>query len=366
MPDKIRIGVIGASLRQGWAQRSHLPALASHPDFELAAVCTTNTQSAEESRQKFGARLAFADHREMLARPDIDAVAVVVKVPSHYQPTLDAIAAGKHVYTEWPLGRTTDEALDMAGKANAKGVRHMVGLQARGNPAILYMKDLVQEGYVGEMLSCRVQVVRSGILARPSARSWQREDSRGANILTIPFGHTIDAFRFVAGDFASVRALLSTQVKQWLETDTKKLVSVDAPDTVMVAGELRNGAVASAHVATVPWAGTEFRMEIYGRDGTLMAIAPESPQIGVVRLQGAKGSDELKDLDVPARYSRLSSPPRAEARNIAEMYARFAEAIRSGKRCEPSFDDALELHRLLDALRSSSREKREVQLRSAT
>src|SRR6185436_13112978 len=220
--------------------RSHLPALASHPDFELAAVCTTKKESAEESKKKFGARLAFADHREMLERPDIDAVAVVVKVPSHHRPTMDAIAAGKHVYTEWPLGRNTAEALEMAAAARAKGVRNMVGLQARANPVMRYLRDLVRDGYVGEMLSCRLHVVRDGILARPSARSWQREDSQGANILTIPFGHTIDAFLFVAGNFAAVRSLLTTRVKQWQETDTKKMVDVDAPDTVMVMGTLAN------------------------------------------------------------------------------------------------------------------------------
>ena len=53
---KIRIGIIGASLRQGWAGRSHLPALVNHPDCELVAVCTTKQSSAEETKQKFGAK----------------------------------------------------------------------------------------------------------------------------------------------------------------------------------------------------------------------------------------------------------------------------------------------------------------------
>ena len=103
-------------------------------------------------------------------------------------------------------------------------------------------------------------------------------------------------------------------------------------------------------------------MEIYGREGTLVAVAPESPQIGVVRVQGAKGSDELKDLEVPEKYSRVTPPPPAEARNIAEMYARFAEAIRAGRPCDPSFDTAVELHRLLDALRTASKEGRPVEV----
>ena len=109
-------------------------------------MCTTCKESAEESAKRFEARLTFHDYREMLAHPDIDAVAVVLRVPSHYQTTLDAINAGNHVFTEWPLGKTLAEAQDLAEQARRKKVQHMVGLQARANPAIIYMKELVDTG----------------------------------------------------------------------------------------------------------------------------------------------------------------------------------------------------------------------------
>ncbi len=135
--DKIRTGVIGANIHRGWAPRSDLPAITASPEFELTAVCTTRRESAEESARQFGARLAFDDYRALLVHPDIDAVAVVLRVPSHYQVTLDAIAAGKHVFTEWPLGRTLAEAEEMAAQAQRRQVQNMVGLQARVNPAIM-------------------------------------------------------------------------------------------------------------------------------------------------------------------------------------------------------------------------------------
>ena len=92
---KIRLGIIGANIHVGWASRSHLPAVPAAPDFELTAVCTTKKESAEESARKYGAKLAFHDYRTMLAHPDIDAVAVVLRVPSHYEHTMAAIDAGK-------------------------------------------------------------------------------------------------------------------------------------------------------------------------------------------------------------------------------------------------------------------------------
>ena len=134
--EKIRLGVIGANVSVGWAHRSHLPALLASPEFELTGVCTTRRESAEESAAKFGAKYAFHDHRDMLAHPEIDAVAVVVRVPNHYQLTLDALNAGKHVFTEWPLGATLAEAQELADLGRAKGVQTMVGLQARAAPGV--------------------------------------------------------------------------------------------------------------------------------------------------------------------------------------------------------------------------------------
>jgi predicted dehydrogenase len=360
--EKIRMGVIGANIHRGWAPRSHLPAIVASPEFELTGVCTTRKETAEEAAQRFEARLAFHDYREMLAHPEIDAVAVVLRVPAHYQTTLDAINAGKHVFTEWPLGQTLAEAQDMAERARSKHVQHIVGLQARANPAMRYMKELVQTGYVGEVMACHVSMIRSGVLHRTSDRTWQRDDSLGATTLTIPFGHTVDAFRYVVGDFSHVAAVVSTQATQWLETDTQRLVDVTAPDNVLVSGRLVSGAVASVHVAAIPWAGSGFRMEIYGREGTLVASAAESPQLVEVHLQGAKaGEDSLHDLSIPAQYTYVTElMPKGAPYNVGQMYALFGQAIRSGQPCQPNFDTAVELHRFIDTVREASQQGREL------
>src|SRR3954447_9666707 len=156
MPEKIRIGLIGASVRGTWSSRSHLPAARASADIELAAVCTTRAESAEAARRAYGARLAFDDYRKMIASPEIDAVAIVVRVPSHYAPTKAALEAGKHVYCEWPLGRTAAEAVELAELAKTKDLVTAVGLQARVNPAVMHMKELIAEGYIGEVMAIHV------------------------------------------------------------------------------------------------------------------------------------------------------------------------------------------------------------------
>src|SRR6202521_4927357 len=140
MADKIRLGLIGASVKGTWSSRSHLPAARASSEVELTAVCTTKADSAEAARQAYGARLAFDDYRKMVASPEIDAVAVVVRVPSHYAPTKAALEAGKHVYCEWPLGRSTAEAAELAALAKANKLVTADGPEAPAHSALLTHK----------------------------------------------------------------------------------------------------------------------------------------------------------------------------------------------------------------------------------
>ena len=362
MANKIRLGFVGANVRSTWASLSHYPALMASPDVEMTAVCTTKPESAEEARKAFGAKLAFTDFRQMVASKEIDAVAVVVRVPLHYEPTKAAIEAGKPVYTEWPLGRNTAEAEELAALARAKGVPTAVGLQSRVSPALLYMKELIETGYVGEVLSCHADCMRDGALERHSSRTWQRDATLGANPLTIANGHVIDALRFVVGNFTRVSAMVTTQAKQWLQTDTKQLVDVTSPDNILVSGKVASGAVASVHVAAVPWAGGGFRMVIYGREGTLVATGDISSQRGqMLRVQGAKRSHELADLPIPDRFTWVPPAfPRGDPFNVGQMYKLFADAVRTGQNRLPTFDTAVDLHRFLDTIKQSSDTGREL------
>ena len=356
MANKIRLGFVGANINSGWSSQSHYPALLASPDVELTAVCTSRPESAEEARKAFGAKLAFHDFREMVVSPEIDAVAVVVRVPLHYEPTKAAIEAGKHVFTEWPLGLTTAEAEELAALARAKGVQTAVGLQSRVSPALLYIKELIDEDYVGEVLSCHVTTMRDGTLERHSSRTWNLDASQGANTLTIANGHVIDALRFVLGDFKRVSCMVTTQVQKMYETDTKQYIDVTSPDNVRVCGQLERGAAATVSVGAVPWAGSGFRMEIYGRKGTLVTTGRVSSQRGeMLRVQGAKGSNELKDLTLPERYFYVPDDfPRGDPFNVGQLYTLFAEAIRTGEDRVPTFDTAVELHRFIDTIKKAS------------
>ena len=353
---RLRLGMIGANISYGWGPRAHLPAVLALPEIELAAICTAHEDTARESVEKFGVPMAFHNHEEMLRHADIDAVAVVVRVPLHHRLTMDALEAGKHVFTEWPLGANLGEAQELADLARKKQVHTMVGLQARCSPAFLRLKELVEEGYVGEILSCHMALLGSGVLSRTSDRTWQRDRTLGANTLTIAFGHAIDALCMCLGEFGEVSSVVSTRVPQWYESDTKHMVEVTSPDNVLVSGVLRGGAVVSAQVSIIPWHGSGFRLEVYGREGTLVLEASGSPQIENVRLRGGKGDDSaLNELRIPSQHTWVpDSVPLGSPFNVAQMWSRFAEAVRTGQRAEPDFETALTRHKLLEAIQRAS------------
>ena len=362
---KINIAVIGANIHMGWGGGVHLPALLKLPEYQVIAVCTSRKETAEEAAEHFNVPMAFHNHQDMMAHPDVEAVSVCVRVPLHHQMVLDAIEARKHVYCEWPLGVTLAQAEEMASRARQKGISHMVGLQLRNNPVLLRLKELIEEGYVGEMLSVRMEAcVSSSTYVHPRL-AWEVDGEKGAHVLSIPGGHTLDVISHCVAKFAQLSGQVTTQLTRRRVEGTDEVLDVTAPDTVLVSGTLTNGAAVSAHVARGIWHGTGWTLEVYGTKGTLVASSSTLPQLASsIRLEGARCDEKaLAPLEIPRRL-RWGSPELADVEpfTTGQMFRRFAESISQGTTAHPNFDDAVTNHRLLTAIERSSNAGRRVSL----
>jgi predicted dehydrogenase len=196
----IRIGIIGLGRGSGdlvpgiWAARAHLPYLLASPNYKVVAVSNSSVQSAQASIDfhQLGAEVkAYGSAEDIANDPDVDMVVVSVRVGMHYALTKPALLAGKDVFVEWPLGASTAEAKELTQLAEAKGVRNVVGLQARASPAVVKVKELIQEGRIGKVLSSTVVALFSGIPTGmwPAGAEYYLDMDSGGNAFVIFFGH---------------------------------------------------------------------------------------------------------------------------------------------------------------------------------
>src|SRR5207302_4652553 len=195
------VGIVGVSPVRGWAATAHIPALRALPNYEIRALSAHSAESARAAGEVFGVDAVFSDHEQLVTRPDIDVVAVTVRVPRHRQLVFAALAAGKAVYCEWPLGRDLDDARAMAALAAGQGVRTAVGLQARQAPAIEFVQQLLRDGYVGEVLSTTMIGLSIPGDVVVQANAYMLDNTNGANVITIPLGHSLDMLNYVLGEF---------------------------------------------------------------------------------------------------------------------------------------------------------------------
>jgi predicted dehydrogenase len=195
----IRVGLIGVgtstnALAAGaWASRAHLPGLLSSPDYEIVALCNSSVSSAQASIAHHNLPStvkAYGSPEDLAADPDVDLIACSVMVTKHYVLTKPALLAGKDVYVEWPLGVNTAEAEELTALAREKGVRTVVGVQARADPLVVKVKELVDSGKIGKVMSSTVLGAFVGLPpAWPESASYYLDINNGGNSITIYLGH---------------------------------------------------------------------------------------------------------------------------------------------------------------------------------
>ena len=347
MTAPIRVGIVGANPDRGWGRDAHLDALRSLPEFALAAVSARSQANAEAAAAAFGAPRAFGDSLALARDPDIDLVAVTVKVPEHRAVVLAALAAGKHVYCEWPLGCDLEESEEMAAAVRL-GSRAMIGLQALSAPVILQAAKLIADGAIGRPRVLRTYGTAAAWGEETQSQAIYLQDKRnGATLETIGGGHTLAPVEALVGAYVEVDARNSILRKSIRVQDTGEMVERTCADHMFVLGLHDSGCVSTFEMV----GGTTGRpvyFEVTGETGwiRITGTVPGTCQIARLALEASFPVEPPAEPVAP----HLVGPPA----NVAEAYAAFARDLRDGTRTVPDFNDAVRLTRLLDAIDRAS------------
>ncbi|KAH8810712.1 putative oxidoreductase [Xylogone sp. PMI_703] len=372
----IRVGLIGLGRETGgsavgvWAIKTHLPYLLASPKYEIVALGNSTVESAKASiaYHKLGQHVkAYGSPEDLANDPNVDLVVVSVAVGKHYALSKPALLAGKDVFVEWPLGASVAEAEELTEIAASKGVKTIVGLQARPSPLVLKLKELINGGKIGKVTSTAVV---SYFNLPPdtwtAGAEYFLDMESGGNSLTILFGHFFDSFTNILGDFSQLSSILHTEYRSVKILNAKGEMTNPnytrtAPDHILVQGRLKSGAVASLNFRMVvgkPANDTVTRWIITGTSGEIevctkqMGWQMDPPGTTLTLRSGDNNEAKLVDF-APADETAAVAASIFPAPNTARLYEAFA-LNESDKFA--TFADALETHRSLERIRSKSKE----------
>ncbi|MDR5781320.1 Gfo/Idh/MocA family oxidoreductase [Caballeronia sp. LZ065] len=351
----LRVGVIGVG---NWARHGHLRVLDLLPQYALQAVYSHRREAAEAAAREYRIGRVARSIDELLHSDDIDLVVVLNTAPQHVETVKRVIEAGKNVYCEWPLTTTLAQSEELLRLASERGVRHVVGLQRRLAPHNRYVRDLVRDGFVGELRSVRMHVSMNYFQAmRSGALQWTVPPENFSSVVSIYGGHFLDMLFAAAGWPVSIAALTPNQFPMVTIKETGALMPTSTPDQLVLAGMLGGAAVLSVHIEGGKRNGSGVQIDITGTEGDLRVtnVSAFGDAGDDYEIHGAHGDKEpLIRLAVPERYHRVpaSSLP-SSVLELAELYWAYAHDVEQGTRTAPSFADAVRMHRLIDDAQAS-------------
>ena len=353
----LKVGVVG-----GGFGRTHLLAYRATPGVKVAAFCQRTKVSAERIGREFGIPQVFTDYRQMLSQAELDAVSMTTPTAVHLAMALDAFDHGVSVLCEKPLALNKEEAATMLKRAEEARLIHMTSFNFRFVPAFYRMKELIQEGYVGNRILHVEATWFTERRADPNLSFGWRDQKE-----VVGFGamgdvgvHLVDLVRWIAGDFKRVCSQQAIFTKERGMADGSRKAEVTVEDCAIFIGELVGGGLVSFVANAAAWGSAHQEIRVLGNEGMLRAVVDRAkPDWMIGELWGAQGNGATRPLSIPEQLTEhlIPTSERRSAREaiFANLTRVLVHGIRTGEQPCPSFRDGLEAQKVLDAVEESAR-----------
>ena len=349
-----------AILGLGVGITGHLPAFRSS-GFDVVALGATDREKVDKLAQENNVPGAYVESQydELLKIPGLDVVVVASPPMTHVDLTLRALDAGKHVLIEKPFAPNAAEGEKMRAAAAKSDRTTMTAEAYRFAPSHAYVKELVDQGYIGD-LKMMTMTMLQGPKVRPEPAQprtyWRMSNQTGGGFSQGPLSTLFDSVIDWFGNVATIRG----KVYPTFPAGTKQPDGspADADDALTANFELANGAWGSVTTAYIPF-GPGAIFDLMGSEGTIRLTQAGLLPLGTDAVSGGRfdDGDEVRQLEIPDRLREKVSEasPKIEVYHAYQAVVRkFAEGMASGTSPAPSFEDAQHLQRITDALKESS------------
>ncbi len=340
MARKLKWGVIGCG---GIADRRTLPGMMLTDNCELVAVMDTNPAFAETVKEKYGAKYSFTDYNELLALDEIEAVYIASPVFCHNEQALAAVKAGKHILIEKPIGLSVKDSQEIIDACKEADIKLGVGFMMRYHAYHQAMKEIIEKGTLGDIVSMRAQF---SCWYPEIAGAWRQNKALSGGGALIDLGvHCIDLLMYISG-------LSAVECMGYAETQT---FNYNVDDSASLIMKMNNGALAYVDVNfNVPDSSVKNPLEFYGTKGSMIASGTLSQVEG--------GSVKLYACPDAAGYDAQQAHSLIEAVDLdvefGNMYTKelsaFADTVLNDKTPPINGENTLLVQKVIEAIYTSN------------
>jgi predicted dehydrogenase len=373
MSKPLNIGMIG----YGFMGRAHTNAYVQANNFfqppyrpVLKAVCARDEAKAKAFAAQWGYESIETDWKKLVARKDIDAIDICVPNNLHAEIAIEAAKNGKMILCEKPLAMNAEEGQKMVDAVEKAGVANTVWYNYRRIPAVTLAKRLIEEGRLGKIFHYRAKFLQDWTIKSDLPQGGQglwRLDiaAAGAGVSGDLLAHCIDTAIWLNGSMESVCCMTETFVKERMHTLTGKVEKVGIDDACIFFGKFANGSL--ANFESTRYARGHKAAYTFEINGENMSLAWDLHDLQ--RLQVFDYKDDSKIRGWKSVHVTDNSPDHPymdkwwvpglaigyEA-SFTHQVADFLEGLANGKPASPTFKDALETQKILDAILKSAAE----------
>ncbi|MCC6579858.1 MAG: Gfo/Idh/MocA family oxidoreductase [Phycisphaeraceae bacterium] len=380
---ELGIGIVGF----GWMGKTHAYAYRSLPYMyrslprkpRLVGVAVRREETLDQAVELGGFAYGTTDYAKLLSDPAIHAIHICTPNKLHADQAIAALRAGKHVYCDKPLTTSAGEArriMDAERETGGKVVT-MVATQYRHYPCTLRAKQLIDEGRLGKLLSFRCCYLHATLVDAERPAGWRQLEGEAGGPINDLGSHVLDLLTHMVGPMAQVCAASQIVTPKRQDKATGHVVDIAAEDTAVMLLRSQGGALGTAEVTKLATGVyDELRMELHGDKGAIRfnladpnwveyydQTQPENP------IGGLRGFQRIQTLsNYPPPFGNML-PGRSCAGWLSAHIAcvhHFVRSVAGETKANPSFAEAAELHRLLDAATCSAEHQQWINLAKAT